>query len=375
MSKNLITVLLAVAFIAVGATLYIVYSATGTQIGVAPVEQEDENIIDSIISQVDTMSLDQKIGQMLIIGFEHAYLDTHARKMIEQYHVSGFNLLRRNIKDREQTRQLTADLQKIAAIPLFIATDQEGGKVVRFSFLNELTPQIQIKSASQAEQVAFTRAKELRELGVNMNFSPVLDYVSSTTSYLYSRTFGADPNTSGVLGNEMMKGYLAGGVVPIAKHFPGYGDLSLDPHTNQATLRIDSKELEVNLIPFKEVIANNPASAIMTAHIVIPDISNKPATLSSEFMSEILRDQMGFMGVIITDDMEMVSAGESIGQSSVDAVLAGVDMIISTYTPEKQIEIFDRLKKAVVDGEITEERINASVVRILTLKSTLETVQ
>ena len=373
MSKNIITIFLTIVLIAIGITTYFIYIPKEAPIDSKRVEQkEKQNLIDPIISQVNGMSLDQKIGQMLIIGFENKYLDNHARKMIEQYHVGGINFLGRNVKDRNQIKQLTADLQKISAIPLFIATDQEGGKVIRFNFLNELTPQIKIKETWQAEQIAFTRAKELRELGVNMNFSPVLDYVSDSKSYLYNRTFGTDPDNIGALGNAMIKGYIKGGVVPVAKHFPGYGNLSLDPHTNQATLTIGRKELEVNLLPFQRVIANNPTIAIMTAHIVISDVDTKPATLSSKFLSEILRKQMDFRGVIITDDMEMVAAGGSIGQSSVDAIKAGVDVIISTYTPEKQIKIFDRLKKAVLDGEITEERIGTSVVKILILKSTLE---
>lgn len=375
MLKNIIVIFLTMVLVAVGTATYFAYTAKEIEIDFKQVEQkEKQKFIDPIASRVSEMSLDQKIGQMLIIGFENKYLDDHARKMIEQYHIGGINLLGRNVKDKNQIRELTANLQKISAIPLFIATDQEGGKIIRFNFLNELTPQIRIKETQQAEQIASVRAEELRELGVNMNFSPVLDYVSNSKSYLYNRTFGTDPDSIGALGNAMIKGYTRSGIVPVAKHFPGYGNLSLDPHTNQATLTIDRKELEVNLSPFQKVIATNPAVAIMTAHIVIPDVDTKPATLSSKFLNEILRKQMGFRGIIITDDMEMVSAGGSIGQSSVDAIKAGADMIISTYTPEKQIEIFNRLKKAVLDGEISEEKINESVLRILTLKSTLEKV-
>lgn len=375
MPKNIIVIFLALILIAVGITAYFVYTAKEIQIDSKQVEQkEKQNFIGPIASQVNEMSLDQKIGQMLIVGFENKYLDDHIRKMIEQYHIGGINFLSRNVKDRNQIQRLITDLQKTSDIPLFIATDQEGGKFIRFNFLNELTPQIRIKEIQQAERVAFVRAGELREIGVNMNFSPVLDYVSNSKSYLYNRTFGVNPENIGTLGNAMIEGYMRGGIVPVAKHFPGYGNLFLDPHTNQATLNIDYKELKLNLFPFQKVVMNNPATAIMTAHIVIPNVDVKPATLSAKFLSEILRKQMGFRGVIITDDMEMVSAGGSIGQSSVDAVKVGADMIISTYTPEKQIEIFNRFKKAVLDSEITEERINESVIRILILKSTIEKI-
>ncbi len=314
------------------------------------------------------MSLDEKIGQMLIIGFEHQYLDDHIRNMITRYHIGGVNLLGRNVRDKNQVKQLIADLQRITTIPLFIATDQEGGKVTRFNFLSELTPQITIRNNRQAEQIAINRAKELRGLGVNMNFSPVLDYVSDSKSYLYNRTFGTKPVTTGELGSAMIKGYRKGGIIPVAKHFPGYGNIFPDPHKNQATLDIDSEELESNLIPFREVIDDNSAIAIMTAHILIPEIDERVATLSSEFLNEILRKRLGFNGVIITDDLEMISVGKTIEQSAVDAVEAGADIIISTYTPEKQIRIFNSLKNSVLNDGITEERINESVVRILNLK-------
>ena len=133
-----------------------------------------------------------------------------------------------------------------------------------------------------------------------------------------------------------------------------------------------SEKLELNIIPFRKVIDDNSAIAIMTAHILIPKVDKKVATLSSKFLNEILRKQMDFGGVIITDDLEMISAGKTIGRSAVDAIKAGADMIISTYTPEKQIEIFNSLKDSVLNGDITEEKINESVARILNLKTALE---
>ena len=320
---------------------------------------------------ISGMSLDEKIGQMLIVGFEHQYLDEHIRSMITQYHIGGINLLDRNVKDKNQVKQLIISLQKIATIPLFIATDQEGGKVIRFNFLSELTPQIKIKNNQQAREIAFNRAVELKEFGVNMNFSPVLDYVSNSKSYLYYRTFGTSSDATGELGSAMIRGYIKGGVVPVAKHFPGYGNIFPDPHKNQATLNIGSEELELSLIPFRKIISDNSAIAIMTAHILVPKIDTKIATLSSKFLNETLRKQLGFNGVIITDDLEMISAGKMIEQSAVDAIKAGADMIISTYAPEKHIRIFDFLKNSVLNGDITEERINESVTRILSLKNSI----
>lgn len=327
--------------------------------------------IDSMKSEISKMSLDEKIGQLLIIGFENRYLDEHISKMITEYHIGGINLLKRNVKDSSQVKQLVKDLQKISTIPLFVAADQEGGYVNRFIFLKESSPQIQIADAQQAENVALQRALGLKDLGVNMNFSPVLDYVSDPSSYLYSRTFGKEPDDIAKLGEAMIRGYIKGGIIPVAKHFPGYGNIVLDPHIYKVVLILNEHELEQSLTPFKGVSADGSALAIMTAHISIPSVDVKPATLSSKFIKGVLRTQLSFKGVIITDDIEMASVGIPIEEAAIEAIKAGADIIISTYTPQKQIQIINALKVAILTGEIPEERINESVARILKLKSLL----
>ncbi|MBI4086993.1 hypothetical protein HY416_03375 [Candidatus Kaiserbacteria bacterium] len=328
---------------------------------------------DPITAQVAVMPLEEKIGQMLIVGFGGTVPDAHITKMIARYHIGGINLLKRNVTDAAQVRALTSGLQSLASVPLFIAADQEGGAVVRFSFLDELTPESDIESEDEAEAVAERRGAELAALGINTNFSPVVDYVANPNSYLYSRTFGANATTTGRLGEAMMRGYLRGGVIPVVKHFPGYGSVGLDPHRN-GVMREDGRAgIEESMAPFASIISKYPEGAIMTAHISVPEIDTKPATLSPVFLTQILRERFGFRGVIITDDMEMISAGTSPADASLAAIKAGADMIISTYTPEVQIAIYDRLYEAVRSGEITESRINESVTRILRLKATLST--
>lgn len=365
--KLLLIIISSVITIAVGIGLYFFILQQSTKINPEPKPEQIKK------DRLFSMSLDEKIGQLLIVGFESKYLDEHVQKMITQYHIGGINLLKRNIENENQIKQLIKDLQGISKIPLFIATDQEGGNTVRFNFLNQLTPQIRIIDAKQAEKIAFERATELKSLGVNMNFSPVMDYVSDSNSYLYSRTFGTDPDSIWRLGESMIIGYRKGGIIPVAKHFPGYGDIFLDPHTHKAISIINNKEFEQRLVPFKEISMSNSVEAIMTAHIVIPLIDTKPATLSSKFLTEILRNQFGFQGIIITDDIEMASVGNlTAGDTAVEAIKAGADIIISSYNPEKPIEIFNVLKTSVITGEIKEERINESVIRILKVKSLLK---
>lgn len=330
-----------------------------------PVPKSTEEMI---AEKIQGMSLDEKIGQMLIVGFDGYYPDEHIQKMLTEHHIGGVNLLKRNIESRMQLKKLTIDLQMLAKTPLLIAVDQEGGDINRINFLTENTAQHDIQNTQHAEQVARTRAKELYRLGITMNFSPVLDYVSDSSSYLYNRTFKKDPETTAMLGNAMVRGYLEGGIVPVIKHFPGYGNAQIDPHKGEVTVNLKKDEIGAYTRSFGEVLRQHSTTPLMVAHIIIPILDSKPATRSSTFLSGILRDGIKFQGVIITDDIEMVSAGKAIGKTAVEAIVAGADIIIVTKTPEKQFEALKALKQAAQEGVLTEDRINESVKRILTLK-------
>lgn len=375
MSKKIVGAFLVAALIIVAAVLYDSY--TKHEPALAPDSTSDTSLVasssDLVADELSRMSVDEKIGQLLIVGFEHPYVDDHIRIMIQKYHIGGINLFGRNVTSLAQTTKLDADLQKVSSTTLFIGTDQEGGNYERFKSVGEQTSEPDVKTPEQAYAVAYARAEELKALGVNMDFSPVLDHVTDPKSYLYARTFATSSEVIGRLGESMIEGYIAGGVVPVAKHFPGYGNIIRDPHRNGASISLDQKDLDENLLPFKTVIQEGVIEAIMTAHVVVPLVDSRPATFSEAFLKGILRDQFGFKGVIITDDLEMAAAGTStpIGQLAVDSIQAGTDMIISTYTPGKQIEIFNAIKQAVSDGSISMDRLDQSVGRILLLKAHL----
>ena len=330
---------------------------------------------DFLATRIAGMSLEEKIGQLLIVGFEHPYLDEHIREMISRYHIGGVNLLGRNVENKAQITALIRELQALNAsgtgIPLFIAADQEGGLISRFTFMRELTPQSVIATAEHAEKIAYARGKELKEIGVTMNFSPLADYVTDSTAYLWPRVFHGTPVTITTNAAAMLRGYLEASIIPVLKHFPGYGNISPDPHTSIATLRINTSTLQYNFFPFEILIKDQDVPAIMTAHIIIPSMDSRPATFSHRFLTELLRDEWEFQGVVITDDLEMGSTGLSAGDAAVAAFKAGADMMISTKTPSQQIEIFEALKDAVARGEIPEARLNKSMERILTLKKTV----
>lgn len=324
-----------------------------------------ETDISSTISQ---MSLDKKVGQLIVAGLPGPYADEAAKEAISQYHIGGVNLLSRNIKDRAQVAKLIKDLQTSAAVPIFVAADQEGGVISRLKFLKELMPQYNIKTTAQARRVALTRGKELKELGVNMNFSPALDYVANSKSYLWPRVFRGNVGVLSQLGSAMVAGYKEAGIVAVPKHFPGYGNIKPDPHSNTAVLLTNGKGLATSLVPFGSVLSNGGADAVMTAHIKVTFFDAKPATVSSRFISQLLRGAWGFNGVVITDDIEMASSGGSVGQTAVESIKAGADMVIVSLTPEKYKVVFESLKSAVLKGDITERRLNESVGRILKLK-------
>ncbi|HEY4511633.1 MAG TPA: glycoside hydrolase family 3 N-terminal domain-containing protein [Candidatus Paceibacterota bacterium] len=332
-----------------------------------PVLSVEEIARNAVREEIASISLRKKVGQLLIAGLEGQVIDTHTKKLIEEYGVGGFNLLKRNVKNREQITSLIRDLQASSSIPLFIAVDQEGGSTIRFSFLKELQSELSIKSTSTAFTIAKARGQELAALGVNMNFSPVLDSVSDKKSYLYPRTFGTTTDAIGHLGAAMVEGYEEGGVVPVPKHFPGYGNIVNDPHKKEVSLSVSERDFEEGLLPFARVIGSVDVPAIMTAHIVIDSIDSAPATLSPRILN-ILRNRYGFDGVIITDDLEMASTGLPPAKAAVLSIKAGADMVISTHTPKIHLEVLNALEAAVVSGELPISRIDESLERISLLK-------
>lgn len=329
---------------------------------------------DPLLEIMKDMSVEEKIGSLLIFGFRATTTNPHITQLIEKYHVGGVNLLRYNIVDAEQTKKLTSDLQNLYSkdhnLPFIIAVDQEGGTVVRFPFLKEKTAEPNVRTEEQAREIAKARATELKELGINMNFAPVVDYITNTKSYLYNRTFATSTDGTISLGKIMAETYLENGIVPVYKHFPGYGNSTINPHTS-VTLFDGTREMfNQNIEVFRSILANESRIPVMTAHIEVPWIATgTPATKSTYFMTDMLRNDFNYQGVVITDDLDMVSAGKDAGMSAVDSILAGADMLISTPNDTNHIVIINALVQAVKDGMISEERLNKSVYRVLKLRT------
>ncbi|GIM28557.1 glycoside hydrolase family 3 [Clostridium polyendosporum] len=336
--------------------------------------------IDPLKEQIKEMTLDEKIGQMLIVGFEGYDVNENTRKLIENYFIGGVILYDNNIKNSSQLLDLINSLKTTNLknkTPLFISVDEEGGRVTRipkeFKKLpsNKLIGSINNKDFSYS--IGSIIGEELKSFGYNMDFAPVLDINSNPKNpVIGDRSFGANEKVISELGVQTMKGIQSQGVIPVVKHFPGHGDTSVDSHLGLPVVNNDLNRLKTfELVPFKEVI-NNDADVVMIAHVLLPKIDqNNPSSLSKTIISDILRNQLDFNGVVVTDDMTMgaIAKNYNIGDAVVKSVNAGSDIILVAHGYDTEVAVINALKKAVEDKTISKERIDESVYRILKLKS------
>ena len=324
------------------------------------------------------MTLEEKVGQMLMVGFWGTEPDRYINKMIVQRNVGGIIFLGYNIEGADQFRTLINSLNVQSSkmrfdIPLFYSVDQEGGLVsrARIDGVEELTAQADIESEEQAYEIAKGRGEELRSLGFNVNYSPMLDYITEEESFLYERSFRGGVKDFGSYGVVMVNGYQESGIIAVPKHFPGHANDSVDSHEKLPVVDINRDELNNTLEPFAQAILMSDIKMLMVGHISYPQIDyDYPTSLSSIFITDILKDEMGYEGLVITDDMEMGAMEEnySVEESSVLAVKAGVDILLYSSTPEKQALAYDSIISAVENGEIAESQIDESVLKILELK-------
>ncbi|MBT6691025.1 beta-N-acetylhexosaminidase [Candidatus Parcubacteria bacterium] len=327
---------------------------------------------------LENMTLEDKVGQMLMVGFWGPKPDYYISKMINQRNIGGVILMKYNFVNQGQTKELIDTLQEMSletnpGIPLFVSVDQEGGVVSRLKIkgVEEFTPQAEIDSEEQAYATAVARAKELKALGINVNYSPVLDIIDNFNSFLYNRVFRGSLEHISVLAQSMVTGYQDNDIIAVPKHFPGHDNGSIDSHQDLPTVYITKTELGNSLQPFKDVIRESEPKMIMVGHIVYENIDKgNPSSLSKVFIQDILKDQLGYNGVVITDDMEMGALINNYSnvEAAVKAIQAGNDILLYTSTPEKQAEAYNAIIQAVNDGEISMEQIDASVLKILKLK-------
>lgn len=326
---------------------------------------------------VNSLSQEQMTGQLLMVGFNGKEPDYYVSQMINLRYVGGVILYGRNIETTEQITKLNSELQKMSLakvnLPLFIAIDQEGGPVSRLKgLITESPPPSNLGelSGNEVALAAQTTAKELKSMGINVNLAPVLD-VADSKSIMAGRAYSEDPSVVAEKGAAAINGYKNGGIIACGKHFPGLGAAVQDTHTTSTKINSNMDTLNRrDLIPFRQAIQNG-IKMILVSHAVYPALdSQNPASFSYTIQTDILRNMLGYQGLILSDDLEM-RASESAGtisQNAVRAIKAGTDIILVCHTPEKQIEAYEALLTAVKSGEISQDRLKETVKRIVTLK-------
>ena len=333
------------------------------------------------------LTLDEQIGQLFMVGFPGTSPTPELIELIQRHHVGNIIFFSRNVHDAQQLHELTNRLQALAResgqrFPLLIALDQENGMVQRLSEDATIFPGNMALGATGSEEdayeVALAAGRELRALGINLNLAPVVDVNNNPTNPVIGvRSFGEDPQQVARLAGAEIRGYQSAGVATCIKHFPGHGDTATDSHLAMPVVPYALERLEqIELVPFKSGIAAG-TDCVMTAHISFPALMGEtelPATLSPAVINQLLRQQLGFQGVIMTDCLEMNAVSETVGVSrgAVLAQQAGNDLILISHLYEHQLAGIEAIKAAVLAGEIAPEQIRQAAERIIALKERLQ---
>lgn len=341
-----------------------------------------------MIEQLNSLPLRKKVGQLFFIGIAGVEIDAATRELLDEVSPGGICLFTRNIREAEQARNLLDDLRRSVSVAPFLSLDQEGGLVDRLRrILTPMPAANKIKTAEDAKRLAKLIAESVRILGFNMDFAPVVDVVDDereqTGNGLYSRNFGRSSEDVVELAGAFLIALQKNGVIGCVKHFPGLGAATVDSHEELPLVDItDDELLRTDLLPYQELFASGEVRLVMSAHAAFPnsrlqerDENGKllPSSLSQNFITQFLRNKLGYGGLAITDDLEMgaIMKNYGVGTACVMAVEAGQDLLAICAEPANIREGFRTVVDAVESGKISEERLDDSLMRIAALKSQL----
>ncbi|KXB88872.1 glycosyl hydrolase family 3 protein [Veillonella dispar] len=340
---------------------------------VAQSELSPEEKVDKLVAN---MSDADKVGQLLMIGIHGKTLNDDAKFMLNEYRVGGIILFDRNMESKDQVKSLITDINKTGKsaglTPLFIGIDQEGGAVARMEDqLIKVPPAEELgkEPIEQAVSLAKQSGTELKDLGFNINFAPVADL-----GLTYGRSFSTNPDDVVRYASAVGKAYDEAGLWYSYKHFPGIGKTDVDLHADTSVVPV-SKETLLNedTKVFVDLIKQSKPNtyAIMVSHAMYPQIdAAHPSSLSKAIITDWLRKDMGYNGVVVTDDMDMGALAKhyTFSDMAVQSILAGSDILLVCHEYEHMQEAYNGLMKAVKDGRISKERLDESVKRILLMK-------
>jgi beta-N-acetylhexosaminidase len=323
-----------------------------------------------------TMSLDDKLGQLFLADFVGSDYPPSDAGMIERYHAGGVIMYSRSLLTREQALALMAKTQAHAIIPLFMSIDQEGGGVDRLKDITGPHPSARTMALSRStdytQQQGALTGSQMAALGLNFNFAPDVDVQLVDGRDLGSRNFGTDAQTVTTYAGAYLTGLQSTGVVGCLKHFPGLGAAAADAHLTLPVINRTRAQIEeVELAPYRNLIATGQVQCVMTTDLLTPALDqNLPAELSPAIIDGVLRHDLGFDGVVVTDALYMdgIAQRYSMPESGVLSILAGNDILEGPSNPASMGAMIQALKVALASGRLTQARIDQSVRRILVLK-------
>ena len=334
-----------------------------------------------ILNVLSELTLRQRIGQRFIGWVPREGFAGDVKELTEAGEIGGFIVYKWNFETIEDIRKLSTDMQRAAiggsaGLPLFLAADQEGGRVAAFRFTEfvRLPPAFHLAGILPPEAIedaAYFNALQLRHVGINMNLAPVLDlYPFPDNTIIGDRSFGPDEESVAEAGVSFIRGSLRGGVLPVIKHFPGHGLSVVDSHGELPVIEsLEDEELERHLLPFRTAIEAQ-APAVMPAHMLFPALDAVyPVTLSTVFIQNLLREELGFSGLIVSDGLSMgaLSKHYSLEDTLVRCFQVGIDVLL-VHTEYSIRELIDSVVRLVDEGKITESQINEGTLRVLTVK-------
>src|SRR6266851_8198741 len=345
-------------------------------------EAISRHYLEKIQQIMASMTLDQKLGQLIVVEYLGNNYQNGLQYMISQQFVGGFMYQESNhnfdspYNVAGQVNALSQQTMRDARIPLLIATDQEGGLVNRLYKFHGYLPSAADMAATGNPQVPLDQgsqqAKWMLELGINADLAPVVDVHTVDPPVLASRMFGSTPQTVATYAGAFLNGLQLDGVAGCLKHYPGLGAITSDPHLGLPTVNRSLAELEnIDLAPYKLMIQADHPAMIMSTDVLMPAIDPAlPAELSPKTINGILRNQLGYNGVVITDGLYMqgISGRWTLSQAAVLSIMAGDDLLEGPYSPSQVAVVVAALKQAIQQGKLTIDRIDQSVERILLMK-------
>lgn len=350
------------------------------------VENKEPTVDEKVEKIVNNMTLEEKVGQIFMVAPEAVDKDggsttvftENIEKEIEKYNLGGYILFASNIENPTQTQELINGLKKSSKIQPFVGVDEEGGRVARIGKnsamgVEKIEPMAQVgksQNYERANEIGTTIGKYIKNLGFNLDFAPDTDVLTdSNNTEIGDRSFGNDPEVVGKMATEVVKGLQSENISTVLKHFPGHGGSIGNSHQGFSLSNRTEEELKkCEIVHFKTAIENG-ADCVMVAHMSLPNVTgdNIPATLSKKVVTDMLKTELNFKGVVFSDSMSMGAITENYGtgDACVKAVEAGIDMVLM---PENLDEAYNAVLEAVKNGKISQERLDDAVSRIIKAK-------